>query len=273
MSNSITWGGDDLSAYGLRLEDYSVPFLAPPTFVTHNAAQGDPQFTAVNTGAKTITLSCYVSAANETTLYTYMDAIMQRLHPALADKILTIDKIPDRRYVGRVSSVSPPSVKGFWGYTLQVTIMALPEAQDASETNSAQAIATDPDTLTFSSIAGNVNRIPAEFYMRNTTGAALTSTAITLTNDTTTESLVWTGTLNDDQWLRIGELDSEGRFTASIGLSDATGADPEAESYTSAISGYTSGDWPRLKGGVDNDITVAGVSTGTLEITYRGRHI
>lgn len=272
-NNSITWNGEDFSAYNLRVEDYNLPFMAQTIFTAHSTSGGDSQFTSINSLHRTITIDCYVSSDTESGLRDNMEAILERVNPVLGDKSFSIDKIPDRRYIGRVSAISTPSVKGMWGYTFTMTVQALSEAQDESETNTAQAIASDPDTLTFADIAGNVSRTPAEFYIRNETGGNLTSTAITLTNGTTNESIIWNGTLNDDQWLRIGEIDSDGRFSASIGLSDSTGADPEAESYTSAISGYTSGDWPRLKGGSDNAITVDGVSAGQLEITYRGRYI
>jgi len=273
MSNSITWDGVDFAAYNLRVEDYTIPFLANPIFATHQTAQGDVQFTSVNTAEKAIILNCYISGTSQTDLRTNMESVLQRMNPILTDKTLLIDKVPDRRFVGRVSNISAPEIKGMWGFTFTITIQAMSESQATSETNTSQAIATDPDTLTFSSITGNVSRIPAEFYVRNETGASLISSTIVISNDTTNESITWIGTLNDDHWLRFGNIDALGRFESSISVSDGNGADPEAETYSSVLSGYDSGDWLRLKGGVDNDITVAGVSTGTLEITYRGRYI
>lgn len=274
MNNSISWGGEDLSGFGLRVEEYSIPFLAPVVFSAQQPPQGDAYFSAVGTGAKSISVSCFVSAISQVALEENMRELMERLNPVLGDKVLTIDKVEDYRYIGRVSSISAPTIKGMWGYTFSVDFMCLAEAQDENETNTAsQNIATDPDTLTFSAIAGNSSRIPAEFYLRNETGAAITSGTITLSNDTTNESITWVGTLNDDQWIRFGTLDDNGRFQATIATSDGTGSDPEAESYTSVLSGYSSGDWPRIKGNTDNDITVTGISTGEIEITYRGRYI
>jgi hypothetical protein len=145
--------------------------------------------------------------------------------------------------------------------------------QSLGETNASQSIASSPDTLTIANVTGNVSRIPVEIYIRNTTGGDLTSTAITVANDTTGDTITWKGTLQDDRWLRFGSIDTKGRFAATIEKSDGTGADPEAEAYTSVESGYQSGDWVRLKGGVDNDITITGVSAGTIEYTYRGRYL
>lgn len=272
MSNSLTFDGVDLSLYKLQVEDHSVPLMGDIVFAEHSAAFGDSEFTSVNHAKRNITLACTVTGTSQENLKNNMESILGTINPILGDKVFTLDDIPNRRFIGRVMGISEPSVKGRWGYSFSISLVALAHTQDLDETNASASIATDPDTLTVPVVRGNISRTPAEFYIRNETGAALTSATITLANNTTSETISWTGTLADDQWLRFGTLDSNGRFTASIALSDSTGSDPEAETYTSAISGYTSGDWPRLKGGVENSITVTGVSTGTLEWTYRGRY-
>lgn len=274
MSNSFTWDGVDLSQYDLQVTDHSVPLMGDIVFSEHVAAFGDAEFTSVNHAKRNITLACAVTATSQEQLKNKMEYILGLLNPILGDKVFSLDDIPNRRFVGRVQGISEPTVKGRWGYSFTVSIVALAHTQDQDETNiAALSIATDPDTLTVPVVRGNVSRTPTEFYIRNETGAALTGATITLANDTTSETISWVGTLADDQWLRFGSLDSNGRFSASIALSDSTGADPEAESYTESISGYSAGDWPRLKGGVENSITVTGVSTGTLECTYRGRYL
>lgn len=273
MATSFSYGGTDLSAFGLSVTDYTIPEMANIGFETHAAAQGDSEFTSVNKTTRTIALECAVSAASKSLLRGRLDTIRGLLNPVLGDKILIISDNDDRRYIGRTKSITPPAWKGQWGIGFTVTIECLANTQAIAEVNASTAIATNPDTLTISSVEGNESRIPVEIYVRNETGADLTSAAITIANDTTSESIVWTGTLEDDRWLRFGTLDANGRFTSTISKSTSTGSDPEAESYSDVESGYTSGDWPRLRGGVDNDITVTGISTGTLEWTYRGRFI
>jgi hypothetical protein len=218
-------------------------------------------------------LNCAVRATTKAALQTNMDSITGILNPMLADQVILFDDFPDRRFIGRVVSVSAPEVKGRWGFAFTVTVSTMAHLQSLGETNASQPIASSPDTLTIANVTGNVSRIPVEIYIRNTTGGDLASTAITVANDTTGDTITWKGTLQDDRWLRFGSIDTKGRFAATIEKSDGTGADPEAEAYTSVESGYQSGDWVRLKGGVDNDITITGVSAGTIEYTYRGRYL
>jgi hypothetical protein len=233
---------------------------------------GDSHFTTVSHTKRGISLVCSVVADSKLALQSNLDDIRRILNPLLADKVFTFDDFANRRYVGRVVSMSAPTAKGRWGVVFNIDLVTLAYTQALTETNASASIATDPDTLTISAVAGSASRIPCEFYIRNETAGTITNT-ITLTNDTTGEAISWTGTLQDDKWLRFGSLGTDGRFSSVIQISDSTGADPEAETYFGVESGYNSGDWPRLKGGVDNSITVTGVSTGTLEWTYRGRYI
>jgi hypothetical protein len=80
-------------------------------------------------------------------------------------------------------------------------------------------------------------------------------------------------TIQNGYWIQIGQLDSDGRFSPVLKMSSASDADPDNVSFIDIISMYTLGDWPRLKGGVDNDITITGISTGTLLWKYRARYL
>lgn len=273
MNNSITWDGEDLSAYKLFVEEYDKPLMAKPTFSELLPASGDPYYTSSNTESKKLTLNCVVKGVTEQQLDENMDAILSKMHPLLGDKTLVLDNKPNRRHIGRVTSVSEPSLKGRWAYVFSISLMVFPQSQDLDETNVSASISADPDTMTVSNVSGSAPRQFAEFYVRNETGGALVSQTIVINNNTTSESLTWRGSLSDDAWLRIGTLESDGRYSASIDVSTGTGSDPEAEVYGDAMAGYQSGTFPRLKGGVDNSITVEGISTGTLEVTYRGRYI
>lgn len=273
MANSLTWNDVDLATYGVTVQDYTVPVMPDIPFSTLAAIQGDPEFTSTKHTVRTITLNLAVLGPTEADSYTNLEYVTREMNPVLTDRVFSLDAIPNRRYVGRVSSMSRPEVKGRWGWVFDVVIQCMPDAQGIDEVNASASIATDPDTLTVSGVAGTQSRIPCEFYVRNETGGDLTSTTITVSNDTTSETISWTGTLEDDRWLKFGTINSLGRFEATIEKSDSTGSDPEAEAYTGVESGYDSGDWPRLKGGTDNSITVTGVSTGTLETTYRARYI
>lgn len=272
MANSMTWDGVDLAAFGLQIEAPTVPVMPKIPFTTHAAMFGDSEFTSVNHTTRTITLNVSVVGDNQDHLRQRMEYITRVLNPILTDKVFTLDYDPQRRYVGRVSAMTSPSAIGFWGFVFSITIQCMADKQGLAEINESNAIASSPDTLTIN-VLGSATRIPCELYIRNETGGDLTSTAFTIANSTTNESIIATLTLEDDRWLRIGTLDANGRLSSTIGKSDGTGADPEAETYTDFESSYTSGDWPRLKGGVVNSIIVTGISTGTLETTYRARYI
>lgn len=277
MANSLTWDGVDLSTKGLTVEAPSVPVMPDSPISSSDAIHGDSQFSVVNQTTRTVTLSVSVTGTSQANLQSNMEYITRVLDPvAGADTAFTLDYDPNRRYVGRVASMSAPDPNsgiGFYVFVFGITIQCMAHKQGTTETNTAVALATSPDTESIGVVTGSASRIPCEIYTRNTTGADLTATAITITNDTTSESIIWTGTLEDDRWLKIGSLDALGRFTATIEKSDSTGSDPEAETYQGVEAGYTSGDWPRLRGGVDNSFTITGIATGTLEITYRARFL
>jgi predicted phage tail component-like protein len=271
MANSMTWDGVDLAPFGLQVEAPAVPIMAKIPFRSHSAVFGDSEFTSVNYTTRTITLNVSVTGSNQDNLRERMEYITRVMQPT-SDKVFTLDYDKQRRYVGRVSAMSAPSKIGFWGFVFSITIQCMADKQGLSEINDSSAIATNPDTLTVD-VAGTTSRIPCEWYVRNETGGTLTSTAFTIANSTTSETLTATLTLEDDRWLRVGTIDNNGRFSATIGKSNSTGANPENESYTDFESAYTSGDWPRLKGGEINSIIITGISTGTLESVYRPRFI
>lgn len=273
MSKSLTYGGVDLSVYGLQVNDFDIPKFPFINFKSHKAHQGDSERSAINQTHRTIKLNVSVVGDTQSHLRSRFDTILSILDPARGDKSIQLDDFPDRRFIGIIRNMSAPTQKGRWGEFFTIDFEVNAHAQGLTETNLIVAIATDPDTLATSVITGNVNRIPAEIYIRNTTGGTLTNQTISIQNVTTSETITVRMTLEDDRWLRVGDLDADGVFTASLAKSDSTGADPEAEAYTSVLSSYSSGDWLRLKGGVSNSIIVTGISTGTLEITYRPKYL
>ncbi len=272
MATSITWNGTDLSIHGFVITQKKIPVLPDMIFNVHAAIGGDSLTSAVNYTMRQFSLDCAVTGNSELDLQTNMDAVLNLLNPLVSDRTLIIDDESNRRYVARVTGITEPIFEGHWGKGFTVSFQGLAHKQELAETNASIAIATDPDVLVTPVITGNAVRIPVEIYVRNETGASTTGT-ITVANGTTSETISWKGTLEDDRWLRFGTIDTLGRFSATIEKSDSTGADPEAEAYTSVESGYQSGDWCRLRGGVTNSFTITGISTGTLETTYRGRFI
>jgi hypothetical protein len=273
MGSGFVFDGEDLAGYGLQLESYAIPEKASAIGGSHAAIYGDSLFSTVNDTILDLSLICSVTADSRAALDSNIDTIKGILDPHKGDKVITFPDRPGRRFVGRVTTITTDSVDGRWGRVFNISMTCMAHKQAISETNDALTIESNPDTLIIPSVAGNVNRIPVEIYLRNTTGGDLASTDFTVANTTTSETITINTTLADDKWLRFGSIDSNGRFTATLDISSGTGADPEAETYTQAQTGYSAGDWCRLKGGVDNTFTITGLSAGTFEWTYRGRYI
>ena len=70
-------------------------------------------------------------------------------------------------------------------------------------------------------------------------------------------SILWTNTLNASEWLRFTSQ------TQRVELSTDSGSN-----WTKVNQYITSGKVPKIQGGVDNDYTITGPTTGTHSITY-----
>jgi predicted phage tail component-like protein len=273
MGKSIIYDGVDLSTLGLQVLDYDIPEMASIASNTHAAIYGDSAFTTTNHETRTIALSVSISGTSQSDMQNNIDAVKGVIDPLLTDKVFTLDAVRDRRFVGRVVALSNPQSKGRWVRIFDITLACLAHLQGIDEVSESTAITTSPDTITTSAIVGNVSRTPISLYVRNGTGSQITSGTISVQNVTTSETIIWKGTLPDGYWLRFGNLQSNGTHKSDIKMSTISGADPTVLTYSNAEIGYQSGDWPRLKGGVANDITVTGISTGTLQTVYRARFL
>jgi len=273
MSKSFTWDGNDLSLYGLHVSEYSIPEMGAIRSSVHSAVFGDSLFTSTNHTTQQITIRCEVIGGSRIDLSEKMSSVLGILNPILADKPFTFPDFPDKRFVGRVVSITPPEVKGELGRVFTVEVVAMAHKQDLEEVNDSVAIIATPETYTIPAISGNMSRIPVVLYLRNSTVSPHILSPITIENTTTNETMVVTPTVSQGKSIRFGELDSNGRYTESIGVSGGTEAIPSNNTYNDSIASYTSGDWIRLKGGVDNSIMVTGfVSNGVFEWAYRGKH-
>jgi len=273
MSKSFTWDGNDLSIYGLHVSEYSIPEMGSIRSSVHSAVFGDSLFTSTNHTTQQITIRCEVIGGSRIDLSEKMSSVLGILNPILADKPFVFPDFPDKRFIGRVVSITPPEVKGELGRVFTVEVVAMAHKQDLEEVNDSIAITSTPESFTIPAVSGNVNRIPVVLYLRNSTASPHVLSPITISNSTTNESIVVTPTVGASRSLRIGNLDSNGRYTESIGVSDGAENPPSGATYNDSIAAYTSGDWIRLKGGVDNVIIVSGfVSNGVFEWAYRGKH-
>lgn len=88
---------------------------------------------------------------------------------------------------------------------------------------------------------------------------AASCASVQLANAATGETVLWSNTLNANEWLR---LTSE---TQRAEVSTDSGA-----TWTKNNANMT-GVIPQLKGGVSNVLTLTGPTTGTYDITYTAR--
>ena len=273
MAKSFTYDGTDMATHDLQVIEYEIPEMATIDFTSHGAIMGDANFTSLNHMIRTITLECAVSGTSAADLQTNMDTIKGVLNPILTDKVLSVDGVINRQFLGRVRSISAPQVKGQAVKVFSVVFECVAEMFATSETESSGAITTSPDTVTISSVTGSVHRQPCALYVRNSTGGTLTGQPISVENETTNETIAGKFTIQDGYWIQIGEIAADGTFSSVLKMSTGSDADPDNLEFIDVISMYTSGDWPRLKPGVDNDITVTGILTGTLLWKYRARFL
>lgn len=126
---------------------------------------------------------------------------------------------------------------------------------------------------TWEAAAAGTAKAEPEWYIRNTTGGQVSGEIkvenLTLPGDTLTVTV----TLDDGEWLKLGSRDTQDRFRSTIDISTAGGSDPLALSYADALSSWKSGLMPRLLPGVQNDIKVTGLSSGTLRAIYRATYL
>lgn len=275
MADSFSYDSTDLDALGLNVQPYNEPWMATPNLSKARPPQGPAEFHGVNYREGVVTLDCVVRGTSTADLHSKLDIIVLLLDPTLGNKRIDLDEITDRFWYARLVSGIPAPQKGDRSTTFQLRFETAGSGHSTTEDDDTFTILTDPDGFNVDSagaIGGTAKTSPV-WYIRNTTGADVTGT-ITLQNTTLNDpALSWSGTLEDDRWLKVGGIDAVGRFFYSLRKSDGTGADPTIETYTSVISGYNSGDWPLLKPNTQNAMNVTGLSAGTVRWVYRDRFI
>ncbi len=275
MADSFSYDSTDLDTLGLNVQPYNEPWMPIPNLSKSRPPQGPAEFHGVNYQEGSIVLDCVVRGSSTADLHSKLDTIALLLDPTLGNKRLDVDEITDRFWYARlVSGIQAPQ-KGDRSTTFQLRFETVEGAHSTTLDDATFTIATDPATfqVNFASAVGGTAKSRPVWYIRNTTGGPIIGT-ITLQNTTLNDpAFSWSGQFEDDRWLRIGSLDAAGRYLFTLDKSDTGGADPTAETYTSVISGYNSGDWPLLKPGTQNAMSITGVPAGTMRWIYRDRFI
>ncbi len=275
MADSFSWNTTDLATLGLNVQPYNEPWMPVPNLTKARPPQGPAEFHGVNYQEGSILLDCVVRGSSTADLHSKLDTIVLLLDPTLGNKRIDLDEIPDRFWYARLVSGIPAPQKGAMTTTFRLRFEMTGGGHSTTEDDDTFTIASDPDSFNVDSggaIGGTAKTSPV-WYIRNTTGG-IVGTPITLQNTTLNDpAFSWEGVLEDGRWLRIGSINAAGRFLPALDKSDGAGADATAETYTSVMSGYNSGDWPLLKPNVQNAMAVTGLSSGVMRWVYRDRFI
>ena len=271
MANSFHFDGTDCSAasYGLTvLNDSAFPIYAETKNDYRQAVHAYGGSSSGNGyGPRKFAVRALISGSSTSDLESKLDALNTLLNPfGGAEKSLRFDDFWSTRYwMARYDGgVVAPLL------TSMDVLVDLPFTASDSRGYSTTArsspdftLSASPQTLTVESgptaVAGNAPCDPV-WLIKNTSGGTITT--LTVNNTTTVESLTWTGSLANNSWLRI-----------TTGLAEICEVSTDSGAiYTASMSGV-SGTFPTLKGGATNSVTVTGLSTGTVVLTYTARFL
>ena len=273
--SGFEWNDTDLSSstYGLTLARMPIPYAAEAIYSTIEAALGRGTSKATNFAPVAFDLECIIDGTSLSDVTSKIELIKKLMHPFEGAGKFEIPSFADRYWL-------IDEVAGFTGDAYQAAArLALrliardPHAFATSMTEDSFSIDASPKTLNTSSVPGSTH-CDAVYYIRNSTGGTYNDT-ITITNETYSNFFKVKPSMPDGRWLKIGSHDSLGRYRNTLEMSTASGADPEALTYSSIVSTFINGDWPRLKHGEANELTVtaAALATSAMEVHYRGRYL
>lgn len=261
----MVFDGVDLEQYGLIVTTTPLAVLADVSMETMLFGGRDGANVQARTmKPKYIQCVCQISGTTRDALFTNIDAINAVLDPRNGVKLLTLDCWPGRSHYARLNAPLHASAKGEAAVVVQVQFI-VPTGQGCSTLEITQSVAISASPTAFDvpasgSVAGNAYCRPVWVLTNTAAGAA---TAITLSNAETGDTFDWTGSLAQNEQLRV---DAE-RCHCEKSTDGGT-------TWTTQMLRVTAGsEWPRLSGGASNACTVTGISTGTLGITYRGVYL
>jgi len=268
MANSLAYDSVDLggASYGLTLLRTPLPRFPSPVLDIQTPAQGRGFSQGVNYDPRVMALPMGLAASSHADIQTKLDALALVLD-VTADKKIQLDQITDRYWMGRLNAPIESFRRGSVGAGFMLEfLLADRAAYSTTEEDNTFSIVSDPDTFNVESAAAvaGTDFVYPVWYIRNTTGGNITT--LTLNNTTTSESLTWNATLEDNRWLKIDLTN----FV--ISKSASTNADATAETYSASMGGWATGSvWPRLQPNVQNAMSVSGLSSGTARWIYRAR--
>lgn len=269
MATAFHFDGTDMSGstYGCVLERDAWEILAAPQVYVQSVAQA---YGGVGRhggfGSRNFSLPVVVIGTSRSDLLTKLDSIKTKLNPAQGEKQLKFDTFGDRYWNAILSGPIKQEFLGLVAARLALEFIA-PDSRAYSTTTRSSpdfSITTNPQTMTVESgptvVAGTADA-DCVWIIKNTSGGAVTS--LTLNNTTKNEGVTWAGTLGNNEWLRI---------TTSTGLVEKS---TDSGANWTNVMGNITGSFvlPTLKAGVANSMTLTGIGTATVTLTYTARYL
>jgi len=265
VANSIIFNDIDLSSedYGLTIRKGAYPQASQARVNTLDLAQ---QHGGVNQGGKrtqmSLTLSGVVIGTTYADLRDKMDRLAYLLNPNNGDKHIKLDHIPNRYYIGRLTSPIMPPTAGVTALSLDLTFSVQPTAYATDETVQTVTIDETPEAFTVpasGTVSGNIEAVPV-WQIQNTNAGTVTS--VTLTNTTNSQTITLAQSIPQNHYIRFDAA----RMFAEYSTDGSTWVSAMANMST------TNKIFPNLKPRVANSCSVTGVTDGVLTITYKPRY-
>lgn len=269
MSQSMHYNAVDLSgsSYGLTVLEESFPLMAQPQVDVQGIAQWFGGMSrAPGFGPLTIPVKCVVTGSSASDLLSKLDALRYLLNPRNGEKTLRFDWLSTRYWKAVLANPGALSAVGVtWKQFDLVFVAADCRAYSTTDRSSPDfTVVATPHSMTVESgptaVAGTAPCDPV-WVIKNTSGGTVTT--LTLNNSTTGESVTWTGSLANGNWLKVDIA------RGVVEKSTDSGAN-----WTNAMGGVTgSFVLPTLSGGVANTVVLTGFSAATVVLTYTARYL
>lgn len=244
--SSFSFGGQDFKQWGVYLLEGSERQVLAPSRDRmieipgkHGAYDFSPEY-----APREFRLRCVVLANSHSQLLSRLQSIAAALDLLKGAQQLIFDLQPDRYWLARYSGNLAAILGAINGEFDLEMLCADPFAYSATETQQTDAI---PATFNIS-VGGDAEAWPIYELTASIGGSG----TVSITNNTLGKTLNWAGSWALGDVLKIDTA----RWMVYLNGSPSMGG--------------VSGDFPRLKGGATNSLTVSGMS-GTCQTTFRAR--
>jgi len=275
MPSSMTFGGTYLggASYGVKVLRGPLELLPEPRLDVQDTGRDGAVSQGSYYKARYFAVNGIIIGTSYDDLYSKLDAVTAILDPTLGNQLLVLDQ---HRMLGAsrkrgIYCRMTGGIQGFHtgpnAFEFQITFVAdypFWVTEDA-QGQTATAISATPTTVYEPTGASDVvsgNRAARPVYtITNTNASSIAS--VTLASVTRSQTMAVTVSLAQNNQLRI---DCERMHVEKSTDAGAT--------WASAMTGVTSAQvFPLLTAGVRNQLTVTGVTTGTITIAYRGEFL